>query len=166
MANSNIPSKDELIDRVCRGVASIQEGQQLRAYIAQLEYDLEMAHGPSGRPTPETISLPATLKAEGLPDFAEVMRLPPEVLRERYWTQREWIRGYAHCLDGLLGAGADYSGLLPQDIRRAFEARGELKANADPYKAVCQGGTGGKCTDPDCDKCWLDPPAQNGNQQV
>lgn len=30
-------SKDELIDRVCRGVASIQEGNELRAYIVELQ---------------------------------------------------------------------------------------------------------------------------------
>lgn len=37
--HDSIPSKenDELIDRVCRGVASTQEGQQLREYIAHLQ---------------------------------------------------------------------------------------------------------------------------------
>lgn len=33
----------------------------------------------------------------------------------------------------------------------------EVKA----YKAICQGGTGGKCTDPDCEKCWPDNPAKD-----
>lgn len=34
---------DILIDRVCRGIASIQEGEQLRAYIRQLERPVAMA---------------------------------------------------------------------------------------------------------------------------
>lgn len=28
----------------------------------------------------------------------------------------------------------------------------------DQYKAICQGGSGGKCTDTECEKCWPDPP--------
>jgi hypothetical protein len=31
------PDYDELVDRVCRGVASIQEGEQLRQYIRMLQ---------------------------------------------------------------------------------------------------------------------------------
>lgn len=65
---------------------------------------------------------------------------------------------------GQCGETLDAEGMC-QAMRDYRDAQ---KANADPYKAVCQGGTdgtGGKCTDPDCDKCWLDPPAQNGNQQ-
>lgn len=38
--------------------------------------------------------------------------------------------------------------------------RGARKANKCPYAATCQGGTGGKCCDPDCLKCWPDPPSQ------
>lgn len=34
---------DELIDRVCRGVASNQEGQQLREYIADLQKRVDFA---------------------------------------------------------------------------------------------------------------------------
>jgi len=37
-----VPSSNEnseLIDRVCRGVASVQEGQQLREYIASLQHE-------------------------------------------------------------------------------------------------------------------------------
>lgn len=26
------------------------------------------------------------------------------------------------------------------------------------YVAICQGGTGGPCCDPDCEKCWPDEP--------
>lgn len=58
-------------------------------------------------------------RAESLDDL---MTLPVEVLRERYLTQKEWIHHYGHCLDGLLGAAADYTGLMPKDIRRHFEA--------------------------------------------
>lgn len=29
-----------------------------------------------------------------------------------------------------------------------------LKASCDPYKAKCEGGTGGPCTQPDCEICW------------
>jgi hypothetical protein len=32
------------------------------------------------------------------------------------------------------------------------------EASHDPYKAVCQGGSGGKCTNPDCEKCWPEEP--------
>lgn len=59
-------------------------------------------------------------------DFEEIMGLPIEVLRERYWNQRSWIRSYAHCLDGLLGVGTDYTGLLPVEIRRHFKARAQV----------------------------------------
>jgi hypothetical protein len=27
------------------------------------------------------------------------------------------------------------------------------------YVATCQGGTGGPCTQPDCEKCWPDEPS-------
>lgn len=32
------------------------------------------------------------------------------------------------------------------------------------YVATCEGGTGGPCTDPDCEKCWPDrePPEPDG----
>lgn len=32
--------------------------------------------------------------------------------------------------------------------------RSPVEPTRDPYKAVCQGGAGGKCTDPDCETCW------------
>lgn len=41
--------------------------------------------------------------------------------------------------------------------------RPSLKASGDPYVATCQGGSGGKCCDPDCEKCWPDPPAESEN---
>ena len=31
------------------------------------------------------------------------------------------------------------------------------------YVATCQGGTGGPCCDPDCDKCWPDRPLPEGH---
>lgn len=34
------------------------------------------------------------------------------------------------------------------------------ETSRDPYKAVCQGGSGGKCTDPDCETCWPEEPTR------
>lgn len=48
-----------------------------------------------------------------------------------------------------------------------------LKATPDAYKATCEGGSGGPCTQPDCEKCWPDEelvehlyvPRSSGNDQ-
>lgn len=37
------------------------------------------------------------------------------------------------------------------------------KASGDPYKATCEGGSGGPCTQPDCEKCWPDEPPENAS---
>jgi len=49
---------------------------------------------------------------------------------------------------------AEAAGIRPTAWRVAPE---ETTASPDPYKAVCEGGSGGKCCNPDCEKCWPDP---------
>lgn len=63
---------DELIDRVCRGVASIQEGEELRAYIESLRLTITEL-----RPSNERSDIPETLQehfrawAKGFPTIRE-----------------------------------------------------------------------------------------------
>lgn len=40
------------------------------------------------------------------------------------------------------------------------------KANDLAYVATCAGGTGGPCTQPDCEKCWPDPPSQTASEPI
>lgn len=35
---------------------------------------------------------------------------------------------------------------------------GQAVVAPDPYASTCEGGTGGKCTQPDCEKCWPEEP--------
>lgn len=50
----------------------------------------------------------------------------------------------------------------PYDLFEATrEAVDKFMADERAYRPICQGGTGGKCCDPDCEKCWPDPPSES-----
>lgn len=58
-------------------------------------------------------------------------------------------------------------------VTNALLERKAVKATPDAYKAACEGGSGGPCTQPDCETCWPDEevcehlyvPRSSGNDQ-
>lgn len=65
------------------------------------------------------------------------------------------------------------AGAIGDSIRKRARERIAQKATPDAYKATCEGGSGGPCTQPDCEKCWPDEeliehlyvPRSSGNDQ-